>query len=83
LRLTCDRLCPQQVRSLSRRDWAIRPGRSGLLELQRIAVLECIVHTVGYLDHETWWRDIASGEYKAWMDKNYGFRSFTPAKGSA
>ena len=27
-----------------------------------------------YLDHESWWRDITSGEYKAWIDKNYGFR---------
>ncbi|MBA4033368.1 MAG: dTDP-glucose 4,6-dehydratase [Bradyrhizobium sp.] len=28
-----------------------------------------------YLDHETWWRDITSGEYKAWIEKNYGFRA--------
>jgi dTDP-glucose 4,6-dehydratase len=43
-----------------------------------------IVHTVQwYLDHEAWWRDITSGAYKAWIEKNYGFRSFTPAKGSA
>ncbi|MDI1266934.1 MAG: dTDP-glucose 4,6-dehydratase [bacterium] len=27
-----------------------------------------------YLDHETWWRDVTSGAYKAWIDKNYGFR---------
>jgi dTDP-glucose 4,6-dehydratase len=27
-----------------------------------------------YLDHEAWWRDITSGAYKAWIDKNYGFR---------
>lgn len=27
-----------------------------------------------YLEHETWWRDITSGAYKAWIDKNYGFR---------
>ena len=27
-----------------------------------------------YLDHEEWWRDITSGAYKAWIDKNYGFR---------
>lgn len=27
-----------------------------------------------YLDHEAWWRDVTSGEYKAWIDKNYGYR---------
>ena len=27
-----------------------------------------------YLDQETWWRDVTSGAYKAWIDKNYGFR---------
>jgi dTDP-glucose 4,6-dehydratase len=27
-----------------------------------------------YLEHEEWWRDITSGAYKAWIDKNYGFR---------
>jgi dTDP-glucose 4,6-dehydratase len=27
-----------------------------------------------YLDHEAWWRDITSGAYKDWLDKNYGFR---------
>jgi dTDP-glucose 4,6-dehydratase len=27
-----------------------------------------------YLDHEAWWRDVTSGSYKAWIDKNYGFR---------
>jgi dTDP-glucose 4,6-dehydratase len=27
-----------------------------------------------YLDHETWWRDVTSGAYKAWIDKNYGYR---------
>jgi dTDP-glucose 4,6-dehydratase len=27
-----------------------------------------------YLDHEEWWRDVTSGAYKAWIDKNYGFR---------
>ena len=27
-----------------------------------------------YLDHEEWWRDVTSGAYKAWIDKNYGLR---------
>ncbi len=27
-----------------------------------------------YLDHEEWWRDVTSGAYKAWIDKNYSFR---------
>ena len=27
-----------------------------------------------YLDHEPWWRDVTSGAYQAWIDKNYGFR---------
>jgi dTDP-glucose 4,6-dehydratase len=27
-----------------------------------------------YLDHEAWWRDVTSGAYKAWIEKNYGFR---------
>jgi dTDP-glucose 4,6-dehydratase len=27
-----------------------------------------------YLDHENWWRDVTSGAYKDWIDKNYGFR---------
>src|SRR4051812_45324199 len=26
-----------------------------------------------YLDHENWWRDVISGAYKTWIDKNYGF----------
>ncbi len=27
-----------------------------------------------YIDHEAWWRDVTSGAYQAWIDKNYGFR---------
>jgi dTDP-glucose 4,6-dehydratase len=27
-----------------------------------------------YLEHEEWWRDVTSGAYRAWIDKNYGFR---------
>lgn len=27
-----------------------------------------------YLDHEAWWREVASGAYKAWIEKNYGSR---------
>jgi dTDP-glucose 4,6-dehydratase len=27
-----------------------------------------------YLEHEDWWRDVTSGAYQAWIDKNYGFR---------
>jgi dTDP-glucose 4,6-dehydratase len=27
-----------------------------------------------YLDREDWWRDVTSGAYKAWLDKNYGYR---------
>ena len=27
-----------------------------------------------YLDQENWWRDVTSGAYKAWIDKNYCFR---------
>ena len=27
-----------------------------------------------YLAQEGWWRDVTSGAYKAWIDKNYGFR---------
>jgi dTDP-glucose 4,6-dehydratase len=27
-----------------------------------------------YLDHEDWWRDVTSGAYQAWIDKNYGYR---------
>jgi len=34
--------------------------------------LERTVHW--YLDHETWWRDVTSGAYKAWIEKNYGYR---------
>jgi dTDP-glucose 4,6-dehydratase len=31
--------------------------------------------TVGwYLEQEHWWRDVISGAYKAWIDKNYGYR---------
>src|SRR6267154_5041269 len=25
-----------------------------------------------YLDQEAWWREVTSGAYKAWIDKNYG-----------
>jgi dTDP-glucose 4,6-dehydratase len=32
-----------------------------------------------YLDHEQWWRDITSGAYKAWIDRNYGSRRFARA----
>jgi dTDP-glucose 4,6-dehydratase len=33
-----------------------------------------LAQTVGwYLDHEAWWRDVTSGAYKAWIDKNYGY----------
>src|SRR5215468_1500551 len=34
-----------------------------------------------YLDHEAWWRDITSGDYKAWIEKNYGSRNYVRAKG--
>jgi len=27
-----------------------------------------------YLGQEDWWRDVISGAYQAWIDKNYGFR---------
>jgi len=27
-----------------------------------------------YIDQEAWWRDVTSGAYKAWIDKNYGYR---------
>jgi dTDP-glucose 4,6-dehydratase len=27
-----------------------------------------------YLDHASWWRDVTSGAYKTWIDKNYGYR---------
>ena len=27
-----------------------------------------------YLEHEDWWREVTSGAYKAWIDKNYSFR---------
>ena len=27
-----------------------------------------------YLHREPWWRDVVSGAYQAWIDKNYGFR---------
>jgi dTDP-glucose 4,6-dehydratase len=27
-----------------------------------------------YLDREDWWREVTSGAYKAWIDKNCGFR---------
>ena len=27
-----------------------------------------------YVDYEDWWREVTSGAYKAWIDKNYGFR---------
>jgi dTDP-glucose 4,6-dehydratase len=31
--------------------------------------------TIGwYLDQEGWWREVTSGAYQAWINKNYGFR---------
>jgi dTDP-glucose 4,6-dehydratase len=27
-----------------------------------------------YLDQDGWWREVTSGAYKAWIDKNYSFR---------
>ena len=36
---------------------------------------EGLAQTVNwYLTHEDWWREVTSGAYKAWIDKNYGFR---------
>ena len=52
--------------------------------LSHIDFANGIVRTVQwYLDHEAWWRNITSGAYKAWIERNYGFRSFAPVKGSA
>jgi dTDP-glucose 4,6-dehydratase len=28
-----------------------------------------------YLDQEDWWRDVTSGAYRAWLEKNYGSRT--------
>ncbi|QAU45936.1 dTDP-glucose 4,6-dehydratase [Bradyrhizobium guangzhouense] len=28
-----------------------------------------------YLDHQSWWDEIVTGGYKAWLDKNYSFRT--------
>jgi dTDP-glucose 4,6-dehydratase len=28
-----------------------------------------------YLDHESWWREVTSGAYKTWLDRNYGHRA--------
>jgi dTDP-glucose 4,6-dehydratase len=27
-----------------------------------------------YLDHDEWWREVTSGAYQSWIDKNYSFR---------
>jgi dTDP-glucose 4,6-dehydratase len=27
-----------------------------------------------YLDQESWWRDVTTGAYRAWLDENYGAR---------
>ena len=27
-----------------------------------------------YLDQQDWWREVTSGSYKSWIDKNYGSR---------
>jgi dTDP-glucose 4,6-dehydratase len=27
-----------------------------------------------YLEHESWWRDVTSGAYRAWLEQNYGAR---------
>jgi len=27
-----------------------------------------------YIENEEWWRDVTSGAYEAWIDKNYRFR---------
>jgi dTDP-glucose 4,6-dehydratase len=31
-----------------------------------------------YLDQESWWRDVTSGAYQAWIAKNYAFRIAVP-----
>jgi dTDP-glucose 4,6-dehydratase len=28
-----------------------------------------------YLDHEDWWRDVTSGAYRMWLERNYGSRT--------
>jgi len=28
-----------------------------------------------YLDHEDWWRDVTSGAYRTWLERNYGSRT--------
>jgi dTDP-glucose 4,6-dehydratase len=41
----------------------------------RVAFDDGLAQTVQwYVDHEAWWRDVTSGAYKAWIDKNYGYR---------
>lgn len=47
-----------------------------LIPLMIIHALEGkLARTVGwYLRHEGWWRDITSGAYKAWIDRNYDHR---------
>ena len=27
-----------------------------------------------YLDHESWWRGVLSGDYRRWIEANYGTR---------
>jgi dTDP-glucose 4,6-dehydratase len=50
---------------------ALELGNRGGVNFE--AGLERTIHW--YLDHEAWWRDVISGAYKAWIDRNYGFRT--------
>ena len=52
-----------QARGRARHSTAASPSTADLRQTVR-----------WYLDHEDWWRDVTSGAYKAWIDKNYGFR---------
>jgi len=59
------------------RRYAINAGKltTELGERCRVDFQSGLVETIRwYLDHEDWWRDVTSGSYKAWIDKNYGFR---------
>src|SRR5216683_4071289 len=57
--------------------YAINAGKlaNDLGERCRVDFQDGLAETIRwYLDHEDWWRDVTSGTYKAWIDKNYGFR---------
>lgn len=58
--------------------YAINAGKLAKELGQRCSVgfEDGLAQTIGwYLDHDSWWRGVTSGAYRAWLEQNYGSRT--------